>query len=85
MAYEKADRELNAVYQQLLKKADATEKKYLQEMQLAWIKLKEAQCGLRQYYYRDARFSDKWKTHCEAVMTIRRGQELKALGTGISW
>jgi uncharacterized protein YecT (DUF1311 family) len=72
------------VYQQLLKKADATEKKYLQEMQLAWIKLKEAQCGLRQYYYLDARFSDKWKTHCEAVMTIRRVQELKALGTGIS-
>jgi uncharacterized protein YecT (DUF1311 family) len=85
IAFEKADRELNEVYQQLLKKADATEKKYLQEMQLAWIKLKEAQCGLRQYYYRDARFSDKWKTHCEAVMTIRRVQELKALGTGISW
>ncbi len=85
MAYEKADRELNEVYQQLMIKADAMEKKYLQEMQLGWIKFKKAQCGLRSYYYRNARFSDKWKTHCEAVMTIRRVQELKALGTGISW
>lgn len=36
-AYEKADRELNEVYQQLIMKADATEKKYLQEMQLGWM------------------------------------------------
>ena len=84
-AHEKADRELNELYQELITKADATEKKYLQEMQLAWIKLKEAQCGLTKYYYRDAHFSDKWTTKCEAVMTIRRVQELKALGTGINW
>ena len=85
MAYKKADRELNEVYQQLMIKADAMEKKYLQEMQLGWIKLKKAQCGLRAYYYRNAHLSDRWKTHCEALMTIRRVQELKALGTGISW
>ncbi len=85
VAFQKADIELNAVYQQLMKQADAKEQEYLQEMQSAWIKLKESQCGLTQYYYRDARFSDKWESSCEAVMTIRRVQELKALGTGISW
>ena len=85
MAFQKADKELNAVYQQLLKQADASEKKYLTEMQLAWIKLKESQCDLTQYYYRKASVSEKWKTRCEAIMTIRRVEELKALGTGISW
>jgi len=80
-----ADRELNTVYQQLLEQADAQEKKYLQEMQLAWIQLKNSQCNLTQYYYRKAQVSEKWKSRCEAVMTIRRVQELKALGTGLSW
>ena len=79
------DRELNALYNQLIQKADQREKDYLRNMQLAWLKLKESQCGLVTYYYREARFSDKWQTRCEAVMTIRRVQELRLLGTGISW
>lgn len=84
-AFQKADRELNEVYQQLMNKADTQEKNYLQEMQLAWIQLKKSQCGLTQYYYRQARLNERWKSACEAVMTIRRVQELKALGRGISW
>jgi len=85
MAFQTADRELNAVYQQLMKQADSRERQYLQTMQLAWIQLKESQCGLTQYYYRKAQVSEKWRSRCETVMTIRRVQELKALGTGISW
>jgi uncharacterized protein YecT (DUF1311 family) len=85
MAYQKADSELNAVYNQLMQKADAHEKEYLRDMQLAWIKLKDTQCGLIAYYYRDARSTDKWQSRCEATMTIRRVQELRSLGTGISW
>lgn len=85
MAYQKADNELNAVYNQLMQKADSRQKDYLTDMQLAWIKLRDTQCSLAAYYYRNARFSDKWKSQCEAVMTIRRVQELRLLGTGISW
>lgn len=83
-AFLKADRDLNTVYEQLMKQANAREKEYLQEMQSAWIKLKKAQCGLNQYYHRQTA-PKKWESYCEAVMTIRRVQELKELGTGISW
>jgi uncharacterized protein YecT (DUF1311 family) len=85
LAYEEADAELNAVYKQLISEADEQEQGYLKAMQRAWIKLKEAQCGLVKYYHSGGRFSDKWKTRCEAVMTIRRVEALKALGRGISW
>ncbi|MEA5509506.1 lysozyme inhibitor LprI family protein [Crocosphaera sp. UHCC 0190] len=85
IAFQNADRELNQLYQKLMKTADTKEKEYLQTMQQAWIKLKESQCGLVNYYYRDARFSEKWKTRCEAIMTIRRVEELKQLSTGIDW
>lgn len=84
-AFQKSDRELNEIYQQLMNKADSQEKEYLRDMQLAWINLKESQCSLTRYYYRHARLNDRFKFFCEAAMTIRRVQELKALGTGISW
>jgi uncharacterized protein YecT (DUF1311 family) len=85
IGFQNADRELNELYQKLMKTADPKEKEYLKTMQQAWIKLKESQCGLVNYYYRDARFSEKWKTRCEAIMTIRRVEELRKLSTGISW
>ncbi len=84
IAYQKADSELNTVYNQLIQKADSRQKEYLRDMQLAWLKLKETQCGFIAYYYRDVSF-EKWQSRCEAQMTIRRVQELRALGTGISW
>jgi uncharacterized protein YecT (DUF1311 family) len=82
-AYEQADHDLNALYQRLMGQADARERELLREMQRAWIPLKDAQCGLVEHYYREARFAESWKTRCEAVMTRRRVEELRALGTGI--
>ena len=84
-ALQNAEYELNEVYQGLMQQADEQEKDYLQKMQSAWITLKESQCSLIHYYYRDARLNDRFKLHCQAAMTIRRVQELKQLGTGISW
>lgn len=84
-ALERADRELNAVYQQLSAAADRESAAHLRNMQRAWIQLRDAQCGLVLYYHRDAAQPWRWKTHCEAVMTIRRVTELKQLGTGIRW
>jgi len=85
IAYKDADRELNAAYRKLVAAADNNEKKFLQDMQRAWIKLKDAQCGLVESYYAGAQFPEKWRTECEAIMTIRRVKELKELGTGIEW
>lgn len=85
MALAKADRELNTVYRDLMARADPAERRALQEAQLAWIRLRDAQCALVKTYYRGAPFPEKWTSRCQAVQTIRRVQELRALGTGIGW
>jgi len=82
IAYEHADKELNALYSDLMLSADSNQRALLRKMQRAWIDLKAAQCEFIGHYYRTVTF-EKWKTECEAVMTIRRVQELRALGTGI--
>jgi uncharacterized protein YecT (DUF1311 family) len=83
-ALNKADRELNEVYADLIALADEDERKTLHDVQRAWIGLKQAQCNLEQRYYREVSFQ-KWVSYCEAAMTIRRVRELKAIGTGIKW
>jgi uncharacterized protein YecT (DUF1311 family) len=84
-ALAKADRELNDVYRDLIARADSQERRALQDAQLAWIRLRDSQCALVKAYYRRAPFPEKWTSQCQAVQTIRRVQELRALGTGISW
>jgi len=84
IAYINADKELNALYSDLMSSADSSQRELLKKMQRAWVELKTAQCEFIGYYYRTVS-SEKWKTACEAVMTIRRVQELKTLGTGIKW
>jgi uncharacterized protein YecT (DUF1311 family) len=84
-ALQKADLELNALYKRLMAAADADEKRHLQDMQLAWIKLKDAQCRLVRAYHEGAANPEPWKTRCEAMMTMRRVRELTQLGTGILW
>lgn|GEM_PF-5165482 len=84
-ALQKADLDLNALYKRLTAAADANEKRYLQDMQLAWIKLKDAQCKLVRAYHEGAANPGPWQTRCEAMMTIRRVHELGQLGTGILW
>lgn len=81
----KSDQELNVLYKRLLKSADEEEKRYLQQMQQAWIKLRDAQCELILHYHVGAANPSPWKTLCKAVMTQRRVQELNQLGTGILW
>lgn len=84
-ALARADRELNAVFRDLIARADAAERQALQETQLGWIRMRDGQCALVKAYYRKAPFPEKWTSRCQAVMTIRRVQDLKALGTGIGW
>ncbi|KEI69466.1 lysozyme inhibitor LprI family protein [Endozoicomonas elysicola] len=80
----KATNALDNVYNDLIKHADKEQKKYLQDMQLAWERMKEAQCNLVKTYYVGVSY-EKWTSHCQAVMTIRRVKELEQLGTGIMW
>ena len=80
----KATEALDNVYNDLIKHADKEQKKYLEDMQLAWESMKEAQCNLVKTYYVGVSY-EKWTSHCQAVMTIRRVKELEQLGTGIMW
>jgi uncharacterized protein YecT (DUF1311 family) len=84
-ALARADRELNALYRDLIARADPAERQALQDAQLGWIRMRDGQCALVKAYHRTAPFPEKWTSRCQAVMTIRRVQELKALGTGIGW
>lgn len=43
-ARDKADAELNKLYQQLMRAADVTEREKLRAAQLAWIKFRDAHC-----------------------------------------
>jgi uncharacterized protein YecT (DUF1311 family) len=84
-ALARADRELNALYQQLIALADDNQQAHLREMQRAWIKLRDAQCAFVVDYHAGAANPGKFGTHCAAVMTIRRAWELQQLGTGLAW
>lgn len=84
-ALARADRELNSVFRDLITRADPAERQALQDAQLGWIRMRDGQCALVKAYYRTAPFPEKWTSRCQAVMTIRRVEELKALGTGIAW
>ena len=78
----KATEALDNVYNDLIKHADKAQKKYLEDMQQAWESMKEAQCNLVKTYYVGVAY-EKWTSHCQAVMTIRRVKELEQLGTGM--
>ncbi len=80
----KANESLDNVYNDLIKQADKDQKTYLEDMQAAWESMKEAQCNLVKTYYVGVTY-EKWTSHCQAVMTIRRVKELEQLGTGIMW
>jgi uncharacterized protein YecT (DUF1311 family) len=80
-----ADRELNALYQQLTSIANENQQSHLRKMQRGWIMLRDAQCAFVVDYHDGAANPGKFGTHCKAVMTIRRVQELEQLGTGLLW
>lgn len=50
-AYEMWDKELNAVYRQLMKKLDPNAQKLLKEAEIAWIKYRDAELRLQDAIY----------------------------------
>jgi uncharacterized protein YecT (DUF1311 family) len=84
-ALEKADGELSNLIKLLISGADEDEEAYLRNMQQAWMKLRDSQCGLVVSYHRGVASPRRWKTRCEAAMTMRRVDEMQELGTGILW
>lgn len=77
--YKKADKELNLVYGQLVKKMDATQKAGLIEVEKAWIKYRDLQCKFAAQKYEGGSIYSSIFDSAMTTMTKQRVEELKLL------
>lgn len=77
--YKKADKELNLVYNKIIKKLNETDKKNLIESQRAWIKFRDLNCKFISQDPGDGGgpYENKMKLDCLIQSTIGRTKELK--------
>ena len=81
-AYNKADKELNAVYKKLVAKLSDAEKSTLKTQQRNWIKIKESDCKKEADEYEGGSMAPMILYNCLEVKTIQRTKELRAMLTG---
>ena len=75
--YNKADKELNQIYGQLVKKIDPQEKQALVATEKAWIAYRDLQCKFEcMSYGRGSMYSMQYSA-CMTSMTKKRTSELK--------
>ncbi|KRB58051.1 hypothetical protein ASD98_07245 [Flavobacterium sp. Root186] len=78
--YEKADKELNTVYNQLKKKLTANDQANLVTAQKDWIKFRDSNCKFQSYSEDEGGvIANKMYIDCRTQMTIDRTKELKSL------
>jgi len=76
--YQKADAELNNVYQQLMSKlGDEGHKAALRAAQQAWIKYRDGNCEFEAYLNRGGTIYPVVYTGCLRAMTTARTKELR--------
>lgn len=82
-AYEKADKELNKVYNQLKKKLRAKNQTALIASQKDWIKFRDSNCKFKSYPDGEGGvIGNKMYADCRMQITIDRTKELKSLLNG---
>ncbi len=82
--YQKADKELNSVYNKLKKELGETDKKALIEAQKAWIKFRDLNCKFKsQEDSEGGIIAEKMKVDCLTQLTVERSKELKKLLDGL--
>lgn len=83
--YKKADKELNLVYNKIIKKLNETDKKSLIESQRAWIKFRDLNCKFISQDPGDGGgpYENKMKLDCLIQATEQRTKELKNWAEGI--
>jgi uncharacterized protein YecT (DUF1311 family) len=79
--YQKVDKELNSVYNKLIKKLNETDKKNLVEAQKAWIKFRDLDCKFQSQDPGDGGgpYENKMKIDCLVRKTRDRIKELENL------
>ncbi|MBB4802018.1 uncharacterized protein YecT (DUF1311 family) [Flavobacterium nitrogenifigens] len=82
-AYDKADKELNQVYNQLKKKLGAKDQTALVAAQKDWIKFRDSNCKFKSYPEgMGGVIASKMYADCRMQLTISRTKELKSLMNG---
>ncbi len=75
--YKSADATLNQVYRQLVSKLDDEEKAQLKEVESAWLKYRDANCGFVADQYKGGTIRPMIDAICLAEMTKNRTAELR--------
>lgn len=82
-AYDKADKELNKVYNQLKNKLGTKDQTALVAAQKDWIKFRDSNCKFKCYSEGDGGvIANKMYADCRMQLTITRTKELKNLLKG---
>jgi len=82
-AYDKADKELNKVYNQLKNKLGTKDQTALVAAQKDWIKFRDSNCKFKCYSEGDGGvIANKMYADCRMQLTITRAKELKSLMNG---
>jgi|688.fasta_scaffold372832_1 uncharacterized protein YecT (DUF1311 family) len=81
-AYEKADKELNLVYKQVIGTMSELDKTTLKTDQRKWIKIKESSCKKEAAEYEGGSMYDMIYYDCLARKTKKRITELKKMLNG---
>ncbi|BDU27259.1 MULTISPECIES: lysozyme inhibitor LprI family protein [Flavobacterium] len=82
-AYDKADKELNKVYNQLKNKLGTKDQTALVAAQKDWIKFRDSNCKFKCYSEGDGGvIANKMYADCRMQLTISRTKELKSLMNG---
>ncbi|MBW3571653.1 MAG: DUF1311 domain-containing protein [Gemmatimonadetes bacterium] len=79
LAYARADTALNQAYQQVLQRVDAPQKETLREAQRAWIRLRDADCELRNAEFQGGSIHPMLLALCQAQQTRLRTAQLREL------
>lgn len=83
VAYEKADKELNTIYNQLKKKLGAKDQANLVNSQKDWIKFRDSNCKFKSYPEGEGGvIANKMYADCRTQITISRTKELQGLLSG---
>ena len=72
-----ADKQLNVVYQRLMKKLDAPARKKLVAAELAWIKFRDLQCEVEGDWYRGGSLASMTYGQCKTRLTRERIKDLE--------
>lgn len=75
--FEKIDKELNVVYQKIMKSTAGTQKENIKKAQIAWLKFRDLHCDCESKQHEGGTMESLVHTECLAKLTEERVKQLK--------